>query len=258
MTDGRCASPALGRADRDLSRRPAGRGRRGGRRAALVHGRRSGRARRLRDRRGVDLRARPGAHPVAEPAPGRKLRVRRAAPSAAAHRARALERDPRARPLGRLARRRARDPPRRDGARRPPPARLSVHALASASSTPSPTTGLSVHDDGDESRLGRVPVRVRTAPVPDARDRLGRHARAAGAGTARGDLRRARPPDRLRAGRRDRVRLPGERGRSARRSSTTPSPTSSETTTAAPACGSATPTSGAARNALGGRVATAT
>ena len=43
---------------------------------------------------------RPGAHPVAEPAPGRELRVRRAAPPAPAHRARARERDPRPRALG--------------------------------------------------------------------------------------------------------------------------------------------------------------
>ena len=54
------------------------------------------------------------------------------------------KRDPRPRPLGGVAHRRARGPPRGDGARDPPPARLSVYAWARASSTRSRKRGLSV------------------------------------------------------------------------------------------------------------------
>ena len=94
-----------------------------------------------------------------------------------------VERDPRPRALGGVADRRARGPSRRDGARHPPPARLSVYARArhrvrALGGRPFGAT------TAPESRRGRVSLRLRAAPVPDARNRHGRHDRAAGAGAA--------------------------------------------------------------------------
>ena len=95
--------------------------------------------------------------------------------------------------------------------------------------------GLRVTTTRDERRARGLSIRMRAAPLPDARNRDGGHAGSPGARANRAHRRRPRAPDGLRARRGHRVRLPQPRGRSERRSSTTPSPISSETTTAAPA-----------------------
>ena len=87
------------------------------------------------------------------------------------------------------------------------------------------------------TNVGRrgLPVRERHAPVPDPRDGDGGHAAPARARPNRAAHRRPRDPRGRRARRGHRVRLPAARGRSERRSSTTPSPISSATTTGSPA-----------------------
>ena len=69
-----------------------------------------------------------GANPVAEPARGRQLRIRRQAPSTPTERAGAPQRDSRASPLGRMERSRAGGTSGRDAACPPSTARLPVFA----------------------------------------------------------------------------------------------------------------------------------
>ena len=87
--------------------------------------------RRLRRRRDVHVGPRPGADPVAEPARGRRATSSTGrGTSSPLDRARAAQRDPRPRALGRVDGRRARAAPGRDGARAPPAAGLPVLARA--------------------------------------------------------------------------------------------------------------------------------
>ena len=159
----------VGRADRDRVRRPAGRRRRGRRRASFVLGRRPRGPRRLRGRRDVHVGAGAGADPVAEPARGRDLRVRRSASPAPADRAGKRQRDPRPRPLGGLDRGRARAASRRDGARAPSAARLSVLAR-SRDRVRASEEGLTRAHDGDERRHRCVSVRERRPSLSRRRD----------------------------------------------------------------------------------------
>ena len=152
------------------------------------------------------LRPRPAADAVAEPDRRRHLRVRRAEPSARAGRARAAERDPRPRPLGRLDGRRARGRPREARASAAPGSRLPVRACARRRVRVDRRRPLGA-DRGDERRRGRLPLRLRGASVPRGTRRPGGRHHAARACADRAAGRRARPPRRQRA-RGGRARLP--------------------------------------------------
>ena len=97
---GRSGSRRARRRDRHRSRRAACRRRPPRRRAAVVRSGRATAPRRLSGRRPADVGPRAGARPLAEPDRGRELRVRGPTAAAAAHRAGARERDPRARSQG--------------------------------------------------------------------------------------------------------------------------------------------------------------
>ena len=102
--------------------------------------------------------------------------------------------------------------------------------------------GLAVTTTAHEHRRGEVPVRVRAAPVSDARDADRRPTAAAGAGAGGCLLRRAWASRTVRLSRRNRVRLP--RGADDRRDRARQrlSPSSSAATTAAPVSCSTTRT----------------
>ena len=186
----------------------------------------------------VHVRPGPGPAPMAEPPRGRKLRVRRAAAPAPADRAGDAQRDPRPRPRARLDGGRARADPGRHGARARAAARLPVLARA----------------QHRVRALGGAGSRVRTTATNVGREACpfgsGAHPYLA-VGTATIDTRfSALPGERCcdptsgafrwaRTRRGHGIRLPSARGRSARRSSTTPSPTSSAGRTASPASSSA-------------------
>ena len=155
-------------------------------------------------RRACRLRPWPVADPVAEPDPGRRLPARRPRAPAAAERARARERDPRARALvdldgGRPGRR-----PGRPRARAAPAAGLPVHAGAAGRVRALRRRALGA-DDRDERGRRVVPVRGWLPSVPRRRRR--RRGRAPAPGRDRPRERRARDPSRRVAGRR-RARLP--------------------------------------------------
>jgi hypothetical protein len=142
--------------------------------------------------------------PVAEPHPGRAVRVRREAPSAVRDGARARQRDPRARPLGGLGRRRAgHQEASPHGARDPPPARLPIHARAQRRVRLSEAASRSVRRRRTSARPVRA-LRVQGAslprwerrrstrscsgrPVPRARSRRADLRRARSRSTARSD-----------------------------------------------------------------------
>ncbi len=84
-------------------------------------------------------------------------------------------------------------------------------------------------DHGHERRAGAVPVRVRRTSVPDARNGGRRLRRPAAPGRAVLHSDERGLPDRPGGGRGHGVRLPPAEARSARRGSTTASPTSSGT-----------------------------
>ena len=126
--------------------------------------------------------ARPDAHPVAEPHPGRQLRVPGTSASAAVDRDGALECDPRPRPLGRVGGTRARAGPRRARIRPPCAARVSVHARA-PDRVPADRGRSHRADDCDEHRQSALSIRKRCAPVPHAGS--GRRSTTAAPGAAR-------------------------------------------------------------------------
>ena len=172
----------------------------------VLHRRRVG-ARRLQRRHDVRLRPRAAARALAEPDPGRQLRVRGRELPAGARRARAQQRDPRARALVEVVGRRAGGGPR--GARAPaaPDSGLPVHARSpgrvhAGRRRPHRARG------GDERRGGRVPVRLRRASIPRGRRRPCGRARAARSGRDGADLRRALDPHWPAVGRRHGARLP--------------------------------------------------
>ncbi len=109
-------------------RRPEGGRRRCRRWSARLLARRCAGARRLRGRRALQLRPRPNPRAVAEPDPGRLVRVRGPCLPARARRARAAERHPRPRPLGAVDGRGAGGRSRRARAPPLPEPGLSVHA----------------------------------------------------------------------------------------------------------------------------------
>ena len=212
------------------------------------------RPRRLRRRRDGDRRARPGAHPVAEPDRGRRLRVRRArgissrstSPTHATRSTASCAGSP-----GRSAERER--GPRRDGAHAASAARLSVlararHRVRALRRGPA--------RDATATNIGTraVPVRERRASVPDGRDADGRPGRSC-ARPARTVLRRgrARHPDRRGAGR----RAPSSTSASRRPIGATrldhASPISSATTTGSRASSSRDPGRRRQAHALGRR-----
>ena len=104
----------------------------------------------------------PAADPVAEPDPRRRLPARRPRAPAAAERARARERDPRARALVELDGGRPGRRPRRPRARAAPAAGLPVHAGAAGRVLARRTTGSRC----GRPRRTRAPSRARTGPAP--------------------------------------------------------------------------------------------
>ena len=251
----------VGRAGRDRARRPARRRRRGRRRAAHVLGRpaaRSSTATRADELctsgRGQVLipwpnRLEDGSYEFdgrSAPAPARRAgaRTTRSTASSAGRRGRSAERAPRS---------------RRDGARAPPAARLSVLRSRSSIEYALSDEGLSVHDDGDErrcrTRARTAAARIRTyGSAPRRVDSLIlRGARADGARrrTSAGSRPAAAPVDG------DGVRLPAAAADRRDDARQLPSPTSSATRTAAPASSSATRRA-ATRSRSGSTSATAT
>ena len=133
--------------------------------------------------------------------------------------------------------------PRRAGARAPPAARLPVLAGTRLEYALSDGRARGA-DDRHQRRPRRLPVRERRPPVPDGRHGDGRPGRAARPGAHRARVRRAQPARRDEGPWKARTTTSAGRGRSARRSSTTRSPTSSGTRTAAPASSSTIPRAG--------------
>ena len=153
-------------------------------------------ARRLRGRRDVHVRARAGADAVAEPAPGRQLRVRRAAPPA--RRSTEPETSNAIHGLVRWARWTvgAREPrPSRDGARAPSAARLPVLARAQRR-VRALRDGLAVRTTATNIGAEPCPYGSGAHPVPDARDAEVDSVDPARPGADGAALRRARHPDR--------------------------------------------------------------
>ena len=163
--------------------------------------------RRLRRREICPSGRGPGPEPLAQPRAGRKLRVRRAAASASARRARERQRDPRARALVGLDRRGARAASRRRGAHAPSPAGLSVRAGAQHRVL-ALARGAAGAQHGHERRGGALPLRNRSASLPDRRNGARRLGDAALSGAHRAAARTSAASRRGRARRRYRVRLP--------------------------------------------------
>ena len=212
---------------------------------------------------GADEMSPSGRGQVLIPWPNRledgQLRVRRAAPPARARRARAAQRDPRARPLG--GRGRSADARRgsvvMEHVIHPQPATRS--RSRSASSTRSPTQRPRGHDDRDERRR-RSAARTAAGAHPYltlGTEQVDSLVLRCPARTVLTSDERGLPTGEV-AGRGHGVRLPAAAARSARRGSTAASPISSATTTAAPASSSSDPTAATPRDALGRRARTAT
>ena len=217
---------------------PAGRRRRGGRRSPLVLGPGTRGPRRIPERRTEPIGPRTGSDPVAQPARGRALRLRRTFSRAPAERARASQRDPRPRPLGHLGCGRSPVGPGRDGAR----AGARNPAIRSRSSSPSSMRCLASRpsraDDRYQRRERDVPLREWRASLPDRRDgdrRPGGHA-SPGAHGARVATSAGFRSGRLRS--RERRSTSSGREPSARPGSTTRSRISIATRTTSRACSS--------------------